>query len=174
MPAVQTVTRIIQAHIVRSVEFSTHSQWEHLLIRRAITQTHFPDMWQVVTGTIEEDETPLQTAFREIEEETGLIARELFVLPHIGIFYDASKNAMNLVPCFAAILSPFSQDNQDNQDNIVRLSNEHSEFKWCLPEEATRTLVIPSHIQGVEVLEQHILPLLSRGEMPVFARHLRS
>ncbi|AXR05948.1 dihydroneopterin triphosphate diphosphatase [Salinimonas sediminis] len=31
-----------------------------------------PDFWQSVTGTIETGEQPLQTAYREVAEETGL------------------------------------------------------------------------------------------------------
>lgn len=31
-----------------------------------------PNFWQSVTGTMEENETPLMTAYREVEEETGL------------------------------------------------------------------------------------------------------
>jgi dATP pyrophosphohydrolase len=30
------------------------------------------DFWQSVTGTIEHGESPIQTAYREVEEETGL------------------------------------------------------------------------------------------------------
>ena len=31
-----------------------------------------PDFWQSVTGTIEIDELPIQTAIREVKEETGI------------------------------------------------------------------------------------------------------
>jgi len=31
-----------------------------------------PDFWQSVTGTIEENELPLETAIRELQEETGI------------------------------------------------------------------------------------------------------
>ena len=32
-----------------------------------------PDFWQSVTGTLEPSEVPLQTAYREVAEETGVI-----------------------------------------------------------------------------------------------------
>jgi 8-oxo-dGTP pyrophosphatase MutT (NUDIX family) len=167
-----TVTRIIQAHIVRRVQSQTKATsiaWQHLLLRRSATQSRFPDMWQVITGTIEPNETPLQTAFREIEEEAGLRVGELWVLPHVGMFYDAVRNAMNLVPCFAAVLS-----DEDSSTADVILSDEHSAFEWCSSLRAEEQLVIPSHLHGVETLERHILPLLQRGETPVFARHSRA
>lgn len=31
-----------------------------------------PDFWQSVTGTLEPDEQPIQTAIREVQEETGI------------------------------------------------------------------------------------------------------
>ncbi len=139
-------------------------------MRRAASEKLFPNMWQVVTGSIESGEMPLQTAFREISEETGISADALWVLPHVGIFYDALRNTMNLVPCFAAILDESCAAAQVS----VRLSEEHTEYEWCEHAHALQRLVIPSHKQGVEVLEHHILPLLARGEVPVFARFLRT
>jgi dATP pyrophosphohydrolase len=35
-----------------------------------------PGYWQSVTGSLEQAETPLQTAIREVQEETGLDARK--------------------------------------------------------------------------------------------------
>jgi dATP pyrophosphohydrolase len=169
-------TRIIQAHIVRRITNTSsdaaESPWQHLLLRRTASKRQFPNMWQVVTGTIEEGETPTQTAFREIEEETGLQPNELWVMPHVGIFYDSVRDIMNLVPCFAAVFYDFVESSSHSPIS-VRLSDEHSEYEWCDVERSARQLVIPSHIQGVEVLERHILPLLAQGELPVFARHFR-
>jgi 8-oxo-dGTP pyrophosphatase MutT (NUDIX family) len=174
-------TKIIQAHIVRrnadarfdgASNDASSSQWQHLLLRRAASKRQFPNMWQVVTGTIEESEPPLQTAFREVEEETGLVASALWVMPHVGTFYDAVRDVMNLVPCFAAIFD-HSPEISPHNTVTVRLSDEHSEYEWCNAERAMQQLVIPSHIQGVETLERHILPLLMLGEIPVFARHPR-
>jgi dihydroneopterin triphosphate diphosphatase len=164
---IKMVTSIIQAHIVRR---TSNGAWEHLLLRRTSTETMFPNVWQVVTGSIEDGEKPLQTAFREITEETGISVDELWVLPHVGIFYDAPRNAMNLVPCFAAIL----YDNDTGNQALVSLSEEHSAYEWRECTGAVQRLVIPSHQQGVLTLEQHILPVLARGDVPVFARFSRA
>jgi dihydroneopterin triphosphate diphosphatase len=166
IPQTLTVTRIVQTHLVRRTPRDT---WEHLLMRRAPTERIFPDMWQVITGSIEEGEMPIQTAFREISEETGITVEMLWVIPHVGMFYDVPRNEMNLVPCFAAILN-----NADTYAQvIVNLSDEHTDYEWLECNAALQRLVIPSHIQGVETLERHILPLLQRGDEPVFAKFVR-
>ena len=41
---------------------------QFLLLQRADD----PNFWQSVTGGIDEGETPLQTAYRELKEETGI------------------------------------------------------------------------------------------------------
>ncbi len=46
---------------------------DFLLLRRVAAHGGF---WQSVTGSLEEGETHLQTAIREVEEETGIRARE--------------------------------------------------------------------------------------------------
>ncbi|WP_125784607.1 dihydroneopterin triphosphate diphosphatase [Pseudoalteromonas rubra] len=60
-----------QPHSVLVVIYNTHN--EFLLLQRADD----PDFWQSVTGGIDPGETPVQTAYRELLEETGIDAHTL-------------------------------------------------------------------------------------------------
>lgn len=46
---------------------------EVLMLRRKYPN----DFWQSVTGSLERDESPQQAALRELQEETGIIGKEL-------------------------------------------------------------------------------------------------
>lgn len=91
--------------------------------------------WQSVTGMMEPGETPEQTAHRELMEETGLagtlrpldLTHSFWVDPAIVAFPDAEPR-FNTETCFSMEVPAEAQ---------VRLEPlEHSEFKWCRPEEA--------------------------------------
>lgn len=149
--------RIIQVHIARREHSS--GVWRFLTLRRSPEETVFPNIWQVVTGSIEDGETPQQTAFRELQEETSLITESLWVLPFVGNYFDAPRNIMNFVPCFGAIV-------EENAEVI--LSHEHSDYAWLTKEELQSRLVIPSHKEACEHFYHSILLPIEQGETPVF------
>jgi len=142
----------IQAHVVRKVRTphkAPHECWEHLLLRRAPDEPVYPNLWQVVTGTIDNGETAVETAFRELQEETGLHVEELWVLPYVGSFFDVRNNTFVMVPCFAAVV--------DAAEAQVQLSAEHSDYRWLALEDAVATLEMPSHIEGAKMFQTYIL-----------------
>lgn len=153
--------RIIQVHIARCEDSS--GVWRFLALRRSPNETVFPNIWQVVTGSMEEGETPQETAFRELQEETGLIVKELWVLPFVGNYFDTVRNVMNFVPCFGAVVSSTAD---------VHLSHEHSDYAWLTMAELQERLVIPSHKEACEHFYRSILLPMERGETPVFVRVL--
>lgn len=99
-----------------------------------------PDFWQSVTGSLEKDETPRQTAIRELWEEVRLKISEnspaLFdcnecvefeIFPHFRYKY-----APNVTHCrehwFLCAVE---------QEFVPQLS-EHLDFKWVAAEEAAK------------------------------------
>ena len=101
-----------------------------LLLKRTLERGGF---WQILTGRIEGGESPLQTAAREVHEETGFSPRldQIRDLRYVHSFSLAGR----VPPLFAeetAFAAPVSGE--------PRLSDEHDEHRWCTPEEALRLL----------------------------------
>tara|TARA_A100001011_G_C14322509_1_gene851597 strand:- start:8893 stop:9366 length:474 start_codon:yes stop_codon:yes gene_type:complete len=130
--------RVIDCHIARYN--NNKSDWEFLLLKRNMN-TLYPGTWQGVTGKIELSEIPYKTALRELMEETGLVAYRLFTVDKVNTFYDANRDTMNLIPVFGAIV----------KSNDVKLSNEHTEFKWCNVNETKRFITWDQQKKGVQI-----------------------
>jgi 8-oxo-dGTP pyrophosphatase MutT (NUDIX family) len=101
-------------------------------------------MWQVLTGTIEHGETAVHTVHRELEEELGIVALKMWVLPFIASFYSASSDSMISVPVFGCTIPGEVE---------ILLSAEHCQFGWHDAASANDALVIPAQKQGVELFD---------------------
>jgi dihydroneopterin triphosphate diphosphatase len=86
-----------------------------------------PGSWEAVHGHIDAGETPVDTALRELAEETGLPAERLYNLSRVESFYRHLTNEVVLVPVFAAVVRGGAP---------VRLSDEHDASEWLRPEAA--------------------------------------
>ncbi|HEY6897726.1 MAG TPA: dihydroneopterin triphosphate diphosphatase [Rhodocyclaceae bacterium] len=94
-----------------------------LLLERA----RHPGLWQSVTGSMEPDETLLDTAVREVAEETGL---------HLPA---AAFRPWNLANNFRITLTPerFAPGTTHNREHV---------FTLCLPEALPVTLAPDEHL----------------------------
>ncbi|MGE5363924.1 MAG: NUDIX hydrolase [Bacteroidota bacterium] len=117
---------MIEAHIFRMVD----NVPEFLLLKRSELEV-YPGIWQMVTGSSNQEERALQTVVREIKEETDLLPKRLWVVPFINSFYSWKRNHICLVPVFAAMVE---------NDARVRISEEHTEYKWVSRDEAVEML----------------------------------
>src|ERR1700691_2617017 len=76
---------------------------EFLQLRRS-KDDYMGGTWQAVYGQCEKEESPVAAVVRELHEEAGLIASELYRLDQVSVFYIASTNTMwHCVP-FCAIV----------------------------------------------------------------------
>lgn len=141
------VSKMVQVHIVRRVG-TTDDQFEFLVMQRSDGQKRYPAMWQVVTGKVDDGETMVECAKRELLEETGLVPIKFWTLPYVSTFYEPKDDSMNLVPVFGVEVSENAE---------VVLSDEHQNFQWLSDEEAFQLLELPSHHQGHNIFLNYIL-----------------
>ena len=89
------------------------------------------DLWQSVTGSIELGEDPYDTALRELQEETGINKQKSDL-----IFDDLSHKFM----IYSEWIDRYKESTYSNKEYIfslklndevsVKLSREHSSYKW--------------------------------------------
>ena len=119
----------------------------YLLLQRAETESLYPMMWQVITGTLNPGEHTVRAALREIREETGLAVDDFWVVPHVNSFYVARSDAVMASPFFAGSVA---------SDAEPRLSVEHRAYRWARLEEALELIPWPGQRTGVEMVHRFI------------------
>ena len=137
------ISNLIEAHIFRE----QNGKLEFLLLKRSPEQ-YYPNIWQMVSGKIKENETAFNTALREIEEETGLVPEKFWVAPTVNSFYAPDKDYICLLPVFAAKV---------NYDSKIKISKEHIEYKWLSPEEVKNLLAWDGQRKSVDVIVDYVL-----------------
>jgi dATP pyrophosphohydrolase len=138
---VPVISNMVEAHILRLNE----KKIEFLLLKRSDKEI-YPGLWQMVSGSIHEDETAHQTALREILEETSLLPKKFWVVPNINSFYSPEENYVSLLPVFAA---------QVNFNSKVKISDEHSEYMWCSKEKAKKLLAWIGQRKSVDIIHEY-------------------
>ncbi|WP_374310744.1 NUDIX pyrophosphatase [Dongia sp.] len=83
--------------------------------------------WGLITGSIEPGETAIEAILREVAEETGIRATELFTAGLTETFYFGPDNVLELMPIFVTFVpEPVS----------VTLDHGSDQFRWCSLAEA--------------------------------------
>ncbi|MFA6233094.1 MAG: NUDIX pyrophosphatase [Bacteroidota bacterium] len=136
---------MVQVHVYRRIE---SGQIEYLLLQRASTEPLYPLLWQIVTGRMEEGESAIAAAKREVIEETGICTETMVVVPYIASFYFEPDDSIHHVPVFAVEVP---------EDTVVRLSIEHIDFVWLRFEKAWQRLVFPGHREGLRILRDYVI-----------------
>ncbi len=120
----------------------------YLLLHRRETERIYPNIWQFVSGSIEEGEKAVDAARRELAEETSLAPKAFWIVPYVNSFFDPAWDAVNLSPLFAA---------QTEEGDEPRLSEEHDRYCWLDFERALRMLVWPGQRAGLRIVNDYIL-----------------
>ncbi len=138
------VAGIVEVYVFRRVK----GRPQYLLLRRSDSETLYPGIWQVVTGTVEAGETAVAAARRELGEETRLPVKRLWTVPGVGAFYDASADAVRLCPQFAVEVAGTAEP---------VLSEEHQSYRWTDLRRAKAMLTWPGQRQAVQIVHDVIV-----------------
>jgi dATP pyrophosphohydrolase len=125
-----------------------------LLLERA----DFPGYWQSVTGSRDDDEVLLETAIREVGEETGLDARQ---------FSLADWNEQNVYEIYPQWLHRYPLGTTHNTEHVFGLQlpqqvkveispREHLGFQWLPWSEAADKVFSPSNRAAILQLPERI------------------
>ncbi|MBS3163965.1 NUDIX domain-containing protein [Candidatus Woesearchaeota archaeon] len=116
-----------------------------LILRRSKTES-FSGKWGAVSGGIEEGEhDPLDTALREVREETGLLPADLRLLvrgdPYV--LHDSQDRV-------SFIAYPFLFEVTADAKERITLNGEHDGMAWIRPEELDRYDTVMDLYKAVE------------------------
>lgn len=138
----EVISNYLELHIC----CKTAAMHEYLLLRRSAKNKIYPEIWQMITGGIEVDETTPEAIARELEEETGITEARIYVVPHINTFYLAVIDKVCMCPVFLAMVN----------NKGVKISDEHSEYRWVSFEEAKGLIHWPNQIDSMKIIEENL------------------
>ena len=121
-------------------------EYKVLLLKRATSI--LKDAWCYIGGSIEEGESAWQSAFREIEEETGITEVLLYTSNKLDQFYSPHEDYIYMAPVFVGYV---------NDDQKVNLNYEHSEYKWLSFNEAIEQVTLPGNDEVLTFIEKHFV-----------------
>ncbi|HEY0382490.1 MAG TPA: NUDIX domain-containing protein [Candidatus Elarobacter sp.] len=125
---------------------------EVLLLRRS--SGAFAGAWTFVMGGVENGERATDAARRELVEETGLTATELYTAGELDAFYDPIRDRIVHVPFFVAYLGA---------GDVALEADVHDEHRWVTFAQAAELLEFPSHRR---VLDEVHRAFVARAPQP--------
>lgn len=98
-----------------------------LLLKRTPKADFSPGIWEEITGRLDQDEAPFVGLRREIMEEAGI---EVEIIKPLSIFHFYRGEKIPENELVGIIYWCKSKTDQ------VTISDEHTDYKWLLPQEA--------------------------------------
>jgi dATP pyrophosphohydrolase len=104
--------------------------------------------WHLVVGGVEEGEPPDAAALRELEEETGLAQPVRFERLPRPLGYRRLGSGLQIR------LHPFAAEAPPGWEPV--LNEEHVDYRWCSPEDASRLLEFAEAREAVQVVSREL------------------
>jgi len=109
-----------------------------LILKRSNKVRTYRSYWSGVAGYVEEDEEPLDTAFKEIREETGLNDNNVELIKtadpiEFTDFYEEEKYEWKVYPFLFRV----------RKDSKIRIDWEHISYRWIKPSDIDKFQSVP-------------------------------
>lgn len=119
----------------------------YLILRRSEHERVYPSIYQLITGTIEEGETAIKAALREIREEIHILSKNFWSVPFINSYYVHTRDVVNHSPVFLA---------EVQSDELPVLSEEHQSYAWHDYESAVHVLTWDSQRKALKIIHDFL------------------
>lgn len=120
-----------------------NERYHFLQLRRSGYDDAYGRSWQPVYGGSLDGETPVQVALRELHEETGLEPLQMILVEHIETFFFRPKNAILMLPVFAAEVDP---------NSVIELNEEHEAYRWVEEKDLNFKFIWRSQRQALAII----------------------
>lgn len=138
---------MVQRVNVQAFVFCKEPSFKVLILKRTPERSGY---WQPVCGGVENGEKLIETVLREVLEETGIKnIKSIIDLEYTFTYKETKKGILMDMQdyCFAVEIE---------NESIVKLSDEHEEFRWCSYIEAKKYLKWEHNLIALEKLIKKI------------------
>ncbi len=118
-----------------------------LILKRSNKVKTYKGLWSGVSGYVEEDEKPVDTAYKEISEEVGLEKEDVKLIDSKEPieFTDKYKNEIYNWKVFPFLF-------KTNKKEKIQIDWEHTDYRWILPKDVEKFDTVPHFLDVVSKL----------------------
>jgi len=141
---------LVDCWIFREATLDDSAAIEILMLRRSPGRI-LPGLWQCVSGSLEERETVVEGALRELREETAFGPDRIagfYDLDQVNQFHEPSVRGIVSGAVFAVRVPPGAEPT---------LSHEHDAMRWVAPASALELAVWPAYRESIHRIVENLL-----------------
>ena len=128
-----------------------NNEYEYCIFNRKKMQ-----IWQAISGGVEDDESLIETVKREVLEETGIDVNDIFELSSVS-----SIPVVNVTGRFSWGNDVYVVTEHSfgvfTENGDIKLSNEHKQYEWVTYDEAYKKLQFDSNKTALWELNERLL-----------------
>jgi len=122
-----------------------NSDGELLILKRSNEVRTYQGMWGGVAGYVEENEKPVETAYKELREEVGLDKEDVELINEFDVekFSDVYKGIRYDWEIFPFLF-------RTEKKSKLHIDWEHTDYRWISPSEIEKINTVPHFRDIVE------------------------